>query len=164
VHPNEGHALKKTMIMELAIGHLRTERQRIVAANIDLFSLAGGRTVLFARSLSAIQGDYIEDYEDYELCGSSNIQALQRANDAANIHIFPNPANDYLAIDYVLKQDAIVLIYDLLGRTVLEKPLSKDNEHDELTLSSITDGVYWCKVVGNDGRQLFLQPLLITKY
>ena len=67
------------------------------------------------------------------------------------ITVFPNPADNYITIksDYNL-EDAIISLFDLNGRRVLNYKNSSNN--NIVDISSLSDGEYVLRVILSEGR------------
>jgi Secretion system C-terminal sorting domain len=66
--------------------------------------------------------------------------------------IAPNPADKVLKINYSLSDNCIEAkfsIFDGVGRLVFEIPLSKGSTTITADISSLTKGIYTCKIVEN---------------
>ncbi len=61
----------------------------------------------------------------------------------SNPEIFPNPSTGVFMID--CSSECSILVYDLVGRAVLDKTFQKG--HSPIDLSLQPDGVYYCKVI-----------------
>lgn len=76
--------------------------------------------------------------------------------DTRYVKINPNPANDWLNVEFVnfSNNEAEITVYDLIGRIVLEKNLSLqgdgNNESTQLDISNLMQGTYIVKIKSND--------------
>ena len=76
-----------------------------------------------------------------------------------NIAVFPNPANDYIAVksDYNL-DDAIISLFDLSGRRVLNYKNSSDN--NLIDVSKLSSGEYILRLITSE-TIIFTKKILI---
>tara|TARA_B100000508_G_scaffold141092_1_gene146477 strand:- start:156185 stop:156751 length:567 start_codon:yes stop_codon:yes gene_type:complete len=78
--------------------------------------------------------------------------------DLNKFNIYPNPAQNVLNIENLTYKDGRVIIYDALGKEVLNEGLNK-----EISLSSIRNGIYFVHVVDNKGVLSDPKKLIIRK-
>ena len=76
-----------------------------------------------------------------------------------NIAVFPNPANDYIAVksDYNL-DDAIISLFDLNGRRVLNYKNSSNN--NLIDVSKLSSGEYILRLITSE-TIIFTKKILI---
>jgi Secretion system C-terminal sorting domain len=148
--------------MELAIGHLRTDRQRIVAANIDLCPLLGDKGVFLARSLAKFFSDI--EYDDKAICESVGIYAKMSFGESAEfLTISPNPAYEQVTLSYTVLEDSDVEIFDLFGKLVLTEILPSAGYELVLFVDELPTGTYFVKVVHRDGTLAMVEKLIVIK-
>ncbi len=70
-----------------------------------------------------------------------------KASSPAEIKIFPNPANESLHISGLQKETAEIKIYDMQGRTLLQKNEITDNS--EIEVKHLANGIYRLNVKTN---------------
>jgi len=75
-----------------------------------------------------------------------NVKEENNAN-SNNILIYPNPASDRIFIEHVLKQNAEISIYNLVGDIVLQKQLN--NEECEIDISGLSKGIYLIRLINS---------------
>lgn len=86
---------------------------------------------------------------DLQAVGVINQGTLSRDDFAQNsIKIYPNPATDYFTIK--LDEGAMVSIYDISGRIVLEKNIEST---EQINTSNLKSGVYIVQVVFAQGKK-----------
>jgi len=80
-----------------------------------------------------------------------------------NINIYPNPARDYICIDFseTLSEPEMLRIYDLSGRLCFEIQVEKGITNKNIPLN-LKSGVYYVKVV-SDNFIIFTQKLIVIK-
>jgi len=69
------------------------------------------------------------------------------------VNVYPNPAVDQLFIQHALnlnKNTSSVLLMDVMGRVVLQKPL--DASLVQLDVSTISPGIYFVQILSKEGR------------
>jgi Secretion system C-terminal sorting domain len=78
---------------------------------------------------------------------------VKTIDDPITINIYPNPASDQLFIQHDLnlnKSTSSVLLMDVMGRVVLQKPL--DASLIQLDVSTISPGIYFVQILSKEGR------------
>jgi hypothetical protein len=85
--------------------------------------------------------------EDYKEPGS------HKKNSPPKFKVYPNPASDYLVIEYNLKSegcDGYVLLRDNLGKTVKQVSINSNMYSRIISTSGITSGVYYLSLICNE--------------
>lgn len=84
--------------------------------------------------------------------GSSSIVFLK--NDAAKLSIWPNPARSQITIESygALSSDAVVEIFDAMGKLVLTQNMSAAQERMEIPVNQLTQGNYVVRITTKDGE------------
>ena len=72
-------------------------------------------------------------------------------NEIANFKIYPNPANDYIAIESGTESVTSITVFNILGEQVLLQEVLNDNRMD---ISSLTKGVYFMKIRGDSNSSI----------
>ncbi len=65
---------------------------------------------------------------------------------AKELLIYPNPAHELLFIETFSNTPHTVILYDVTGKVVLTKEISKDNK--QVTVSAISNGIYFIQILG----------------
>ncbi len=67
---------------------------------------------------------------------------------ALSFAVFPNPAKDKFKVQSLKfeVEDAMLEIFDLHGRKLLEKQITKGNETIEIDVSHLSSGVYFIQL------------------
>jgi photosystem II stability/assembly factor-like uncharacterized protein len=78
------------------------------------------------------------------------------------ISIYPNPAQSVVSMQSSIysQQSAIIEVYDLNGRKLLEKQIPKGSESVEIDVSHLQSGVYCCTMITEQGsatKKLIIQ-------
>ncbi|GJM17579.1 MAG: hypothetical protein DHS20C13_29060 [Thermodesulfobacteriota bacterium] len=122
-------------------------------------------TVNDVRSLGDFQGDGAKDVIAmgnrgvylYEFDNLFNVP--ENSTKFCNYHVYPNPAIDYLKVNIAAcGENARLILYDQLGRIVLDKEQSE--VLDELEMNSIPNGVYFLEIIGLDGKILGVERIM----
>jgi hypothetical protein len=79
-------------------------------------------------------------------------------------NLYPNPGSGVFSLNYGMAQDARLVVYDILGRTVLNETLAADKVLHHFIMQQYSNGMYFLKVLGanNDG-ELFSQKFLLQR-
>ena len=83
---------------------------------------------------------------------------------SSQMKVYPNPANDYFALDLGqnIFGNALISLTDISGRTVLSKNLDVLNGKANINVSSLQSGTYFVKLAVKDGKT-FHSKLVIYK-
>lgn len=75
--------------------------------------------------------------------------------------IYPNPANSYLNVEFKMEYGtkAIISIENMLGQTIYSEETT--NEKNKMNISSLTNGVYFLKVISSAGQ--IVERIVISK-
>ena len=66
---------------------------------------------------------------------------------------FPNPVNDYLQLIYTPTTDkAMLQVYHVSGKQVLEQPLAKDQVYHSIDMQTLSDGIYMLTITEKGKR------------
>lgn len=86
-----------------------------------------------------------------------NIYELQ------SLKLYPNPANDFLLIDYdvVFLKEAKINIYNSIGAVVYTKKLEEKSDKLRVSVSEFENGLYFCSLQ-IDGKSLNTKKVLIN--
>lgn len=80
----------------------------------------------------------------------------------SHFSIYPNPAQDEIRIELTegIKAGSMIEIYDVTGKLVKQILISSDNHETKASVSELDNGLYFCKMKGN---QYFSFPLSIQR-
>lgn len=56
--------------------------------------------------------------------------------------VYPNPANDFVDVNYKSNVDAIFKLYNAIGEIILTQILAKENIKQRVRLNEIANGIY----------------------
>jgi hypothetical protein len=79
----------------------------------------------------------------------SQIESLDFSSEELSVNIYPNPFNNYLNIDIQGETDdsTILGVYDMTGKTIIEKYIDNENNHISLQLDqNLPNGFYFVKI------------------
>lgn len=79
------------------------------------------------------------------------------------LKLYPNPATDYLHIEYDILyiKDAKIKIYNSIGSVVYTKDLENKQEHLKISVSDFDNGLYFCSLQ-IDGKSFNTKKILIN--
>jgi hypothetical protein len=140
-------AVNQIFLQTAAIGNNElTESQITTLESIaEGCPLSDGEAVLRARAmLNLLEGSPVV-YDDFVICGSGERSEENRRDAKSSLRVYPNPANDFLNIDYssVTNTDSQLLIFNAQGQSVREIMLVSKAGVIQVSLNSIPSGVYW---------------------
>ena len=76
----------------------------------------------------------------------------------------PNPGSGVFSLNYGVAQDAQLVVYDILGRTVLKETLAADKVLHHFSMQQYSNGMYFLKVLGaNNDEELYSQKFLLQR-
>ncbi|MFN4882397.1 MAG: T9SS type A sorting domain-containing protein [Bacteroidota bacterium] len=79
-------------------------------------------------------------------------------------NLYPNPGSGVFSLNYGMAQDARLVVYDILGRTVLNETLAADKVLHHFIMQQYSNGMYFLKVLGaNNDEELFSQKFLLQR-
>ena len=80
------------------------------------------------------------------LADLENIVSNEEVVQNLGIRMFPNPTRDIITIEFDIRQEAQMKLFDLQGRLVLEKKLEGNNINSTVDVSGIKTGIYLIEV------------------
>lgn len=127
--------------------------------NINLLNLAGcsGGVTEVCYAFDSIP----TNHRHYIISSATNINTL---DNVSNLQMAPNPAQDYVAIQLDLKEEAFVAIevIGLTGQTLISKPVGTLlSDRITLNTNTLSNGVYLVKFVVDN--KIMTQKLLIQR-
>lgn len=108
------------------------------------------------------EGDYTIRYTFFEADNESNenyVDITYRAkktvsiknNEAAvSVKVYPNPATDFINIEYNALEDGKISLFDITGKKITEQVLKASNKISQLEISQLNSGIYFYTVVSNN--------------
>ncbi len=78
-------------------------------------------------------------------------------------NLYPNPGSGLFSLNYGVAQNAQLVVYDILGRTVLNETLRADMVLHHFNLSQMSNGMYFLKVISANDENLFSQKFLLQR-
>jgi hypothetical protein len=110
------------------------------------------RNILAAKGLVVYQEPYILPEGEVK---SSKIR--HKSNnvkfDMTKLKIYPNPARDYIIIEYTLNTETdngVIRIYDVNGKALQQIPLENTNDYLVVPVTNLPAGGYLCSIIQND--------------
>ena len=66
-----------------------------------------------------------------------------------DVNMYPNPAQDFINIEcsQLAANSALVSIFDLTGKELIEKQIPAGTENAEINMSDLPNGVYFCRLI-----------------
>jgi hypothetical protein len=107
---------------------------------------------------AAIAGVYIDDVAVYK--GKCREEEKPQKT---FFNLYPNPGSGVFSLNYGVAQDAQLLVYDILGRTVFNETLAADKVLHHFTLQQCSSGMYFLKVLGANDDELYSQKFLLQR-
>ena len=79
-------------------------------------------------------------------------------------HVYPNPATDFVDIDYQVSgnQELRIVFYNVLGEQVKELSLDRDQRSIRVSMRDFANGMYMYQLV-IDGRSVATKKLIVRK-
>lgn len=74
------------------------------------------------------------------------------------LHIYPNPVKDLFRVEMPLTEKGEVVIYDLLGKVVLQRTITSPTSQLDLNISNLRDGLYHLVIL--DGGRIRSQQFV----
>jgi hypothetical protein len=131
-----------------------------VAVNLNLgFSAQSG--VIFNAIIDGCGGAFRPNNENTERLSENEKGATTLDNSAGKFVIRPNPAADRVTITATMAEDAVLSIFDLLGRQVFQGLYPLENNTLELDISAFKAGAYI--VVLQDNIAVHTQKLVVQR-
>lgn len=83
----------------------------------------------------------------------AEIPKQKKSSNEAFLRVYPNPANDYIVIEYHTGKpgSSIIAISDIMGRPVKQLALQKQTDQLVYITKNLVSGLYRCSLI-NDGR------------
>jgi hypothetical protein len=78
-------------------------------------------------------------------------------------NLYPNPGSGVFSLNYGVSQDAQLVVYDILGRTVLNETLAADKVLHHFIMQQYSNGMYFLKVFGANDDELYSQKFLLQR-
>ena len=72
----------------------------------------------------------------------AQIKPIRRSFLQNDVMVYPNPANDFVDVNYKSNVDAIFKLYNAIGEIILTQILAKENIKQRVRLNEIANGIY----------------------
>lgn len=149
------------------------EEQREGAKTWQLISPAGHTISLENRVLNFSLGQIADGFHTtvrtnfqagfHQRVKSSTTTATHVIDDSKPL-LFPNPASDYVEVQWpYAKSLTQVIIYDALGRVLSRRHLSEFSGGAVMDLDGYSSGIHLIRGLSDRGRVLFTEKLIIEK-
>ncbi len=89
-----------------------------------------------------------------------NITGIEKINEAANIHVYPDPTNGSYSVTGV-KQGQIIELYNYMGQIISSTVV--DNSTMDFDISSNANGIYLLRILNKDGNIVTVKKMLKTE-
>lgn len=130
----------------------------------NITSSSGKMSIIFTSDGSVVDTgwrafwDSDGDYPAFAATQEARTITSDDATEQSGVTIFPNPANASVAIDFNVKQEgaAKIVVYNAAGMEmiVLNESLPTGKHTVNFDTSSLSNGVYFCKVITADNVQI----------
>jgi hypothetical protein len=122
--------------------------------------LSGGPAVYKARTLAALIDPQLR-YDDQLACSQAGVSwRMSKPRSESAMSVYPNPAKDNATINYLISNDALLIISNKIGEIIRVESLSKESLNTVIELTNFKNGVYTCKLV-QDGQVDVAQLIVI---
>ena len=95
-------------------------------------------------------------------CSNVGIDELSSYN-AKAFHLYPNPANSFVTVDYTLPDgnpNASLVIYDITGRIICSSAITDNMGHLTINTQRFNSGLYFCSLQ-TEGKVLVTGKLVV---
>lgn len=81
------------------------------------------------------------------------------------IKVYPNPASDHLTIEYSFSENqaGIFVMYDVLGKEVMNKILSANKKRAQFNLTQLNSGLFYYCIIANNNAIARDKIIIIKK-
>ncbi len=81
----------------------------------------------------------------------------------SELKIYPNPCkSDKITVESYEKEISEIIITNIAGKQVLLKKFSLPENKKQLNLSEVNNGIYFVKIITNNGKQV-VKKLIVSK-
>jgi hypothetical protein len=88
-------------------------------------------------------------YKRFPTSDCDNFNALNYITKSDKLDIYPNPTNDKITIDCVIRQDYTMHVYNTVGQCLMQRELN--TQTNTIDISSLTSGIYILKLTSSNG-------------
>lgn len=121
------------------------------------------RNALLNGSAKSTKADVVNAGSEKSMTNAENADKLFLNDKISVSNIYPNPANDFATIDYIVTgnvNDASMSFYNLLGNEVANFELDKNERKLKVPTTNWDSGVYLYQLV-IDGKKVATKKLLV---
>ncbi len=90
-----------------------------------------------------------------------NIVTVDERNSEASIHVFPNPASDYISFETEDMSDLTIEIFDIIG--VKRMTIQLVNKSEEIDISDLQRGIYFYRGYCKKREKTFLGKIIVAR-
>jgi len=114
-------------------------------------------------ALVATENGYLFAYYPGDITSTRDWDDDSAAENTSDFIVFPNPVKEkiYFKSDSFKQKSAIVSIYDLNGRKLLEKQIILNEKSSAVDISKLSNGIYFCHLISENKSST--QKLIIQK-
>jgi len=145
-------AVNEIFLQTVAIGNFTFSEPQIASLeNIAaLCPLSDGEAVLRARAMLNLLETPPVTYDDIAICNGGERSNRQMPS-GHFIRVYPNPTYGSATIDYkgIGESGGHFLIFNSLGQVVREIALAQDQGNVQISLGTLSEGIYWYALSGS---------------
>lgn len=104
--------------------------------------------------------DDITDKLDVSVMFCGDVSLSVNEDVYSSFSVFPNPANDFVNIEYTGSKDGAFELFNVVGQSVFTQTLNTGNQNTSLDVSSLNSGVYFY-TLQIDGQVMETKKLII---
>ena len=104
--------------------------------------------------------DDITDKLDVSVMFCGDVSLSVNEDVYSSFIVFPNPANDFVNIEYTGSKDGAFELFNVVGQSVFTQTLNTGNQNTSLDVSSLNSGVYFY-TLQIDGQVMETKKLII---
>jgi hypothetical protein len=147
--------LKDVYIITIAKSHTNNFNSNEITKLKEIAQLCpyiDGPAVYNARVMLSVIDNTIYSNECETAAGVTTSMAQANTVTASSVMVYPNPASDKLNIAIHLEdqQTGVLKVYDVTGKLELSKTLNENSDVSEISIASLSDGMYIYKIIVNN--------------
>lgn len=136
-------------------GHFPCHEEHFPVQTMELFPLDSAFTLSSVDGATAFPA-FVNDttYEvlpDFDACDPLQVSDPFSASRHTTIHPNPNTGRFTVAFPDPLTADSFYSVYDAVGKLLLQRPLARGTESEEIDLSRFGAGTYLVRITSKDG-------------
>ena len=105
---------------------------------------------------------YTDSTQELRMAMPKNNNKQNTKSDIQSFKVSPNPANDYVIVEYTYTnaKEILLMIYDMQGRLQLTQPVKNSTNQTIIDLRKLINGTYQCKLM-IDGQNKSVVKLIV---